>query len=266
MKTTRHHATRFVYVPEIVSANIGSCIALSEAKVNHLSKVLRLQEGTVVFVTDGLGSLFEGTLLRISGCLSIQVKARLRSESKPNEINLVLCLPKNNTADEIVEKAQELGVAKIIPVESSRSIIRIQSSDVAKYLKRWEAIAEHSLEQSEGVWKTKINPPISWNQWLDRCPKSTNTPQRIAFVSEIRHNKPEEHSLKELRSLLSANPKSSTELVIGPEGGFTQTELENLECAGYALACLGHTVLRVETAAIVAITITHYGKLWNASV
>lgn len=258
MSSNRHHAKKRILLPEIAMNQQHGYVPLSGEKKKHLKTVLRLENGAALLATDGQGSLFEASIDYQKGDGAIILNEKILQESKPAEMILCICLPKNSTMDWVVEKAVECDATEIIPVVSSRSVVKPDPKELAKYATRWQSTMDAAMEQSERLWRASIAAPKTWETFLQELAKSAAGELRFSFVSELREDgqkAPLQQSCKKLESAFSANSRAKTVILIGPEGGFSAKEREECVNTGFAELSLGKTVQRVETAVISALTL-----------
>jgi 16S rRNA (uracil1498-N3)-methyltransferase len=212
---------------------------------HYLCRVRRLREGDSLPAQDRLGNEYHISLEELGrhGCrVRVQKKGSSRQAEHEAELTLYQCLPKGTKFDTIVRQAVELGVARIVPVESRYSVPKIQ--DPAGRLDRWRRIAREAVQQSGASGLPDIAPPVS----LADIPGDRQkwAPEGLGFFF---HQSPLETT--SLHGYLSLEPEKIA-LVIGPEGGLAGAETELLREAGFVPAYLGHRVLRTETAPVFA--------------
>ncbi len=252
----RHESKRHIFLPgsdgneAAHSWSVGTRVSMPEEKTAHLRRVLRLEHGQEVLVTDGRGQLY-GAVFEVEGKKGFaQIRGLLRSEKKEHDVTLILGLPKNNTMDWVLEKAVECGASRIVPVETARSVVKVGAERGDKYLKRWGAIAEAAIEQSERLWGVEIAEPVSWNDFLSSY-QAPGHPVRIACFSESREEYEDQRiPLQEFWKAMADCQNRPIEAWIGPEGGFTESERKIIVERGFVPVSLGQQVLRVETAAV----------------
>lgn len=256
-QSSRHHSLRYLYLPNVNSEHFrsGQKLPIDSKKIKHLVHVLRLNEGDQVRVTDGKGSVFLGTLETQKESSFVLLNELHKKEDAPIPLHLVIGLPKNPTMDFVIEKATECGATQITPLVSARSVVRPKEGQ--KYLQRWNVICEGALEQCERSWAPKINAPIDWKMLKELS--KTPLVKKFAFLSEMR-NSTSDGFIDSLKKLNNCYQKP-TALVIGPEGGFDKREQQELVGFGFEAITLGSTVLRVETAAIAALTLVRAAQL-----
>lgn len=203
----------------------------------HIFKVLRKKEGDILNITNGKGYFFKVELLQSNPkhCVA-KVIAVEKKEPLPYYLHLAVAPTKLNDRYEwFLEKATEIGVSEITPIicdHSERKVIKLE---------RFEKKVQSALKQSLKAYLPKINTAISLKEFLKN--QKENTHQKL-----IAHC--EETQKKSLKSLIA--PKSSTVLLIGPEGDFSVNEIELSLAANFKPVSLGNSRLRTETAAIVA--------------
>jgi 16S rRNA (uracil1498-N3)-methyltransferase len=212
-------------------------ILLTSQQQHYLSRVLRLQKGDRFIAMDGIGKWWlaqlEGEEAQILELLSVETEL-------PVSITLMAALPKGNGFDEVVRCCTELGVACIAPVMSDRTLL----NPSPQKLERWQRIASEAAEQSERSFVPTILEPISFNAALS----SFATQQK--YICEGRGNYPHFKNY-----CLHNQGEMSIVIATGPEGGWTEKELDNAIQAGFQPVSLGRRILRAVTAPIVALTL-----------
>ena len=217
---------------------------------HRISKVLRLKVGDSVIVFDGLGKEYRVTLDKIK---NQNIRAAIESMTVINrdpkwEITLLQGLPKFGKMDFIVQKATELGVKRIIPIITDRTIPQLTSQKVKTRIERWQKIAISAAEQSGRTVIPSISTIINFEEGLEEI-KSCEL--KLFFWEEERENK--------LKTILrKINQITSVAVIIGPEGGFTEEEAELAKQFGAISVTLGSQLLRTETAPITALSIFLY--------
>jgi 16S rRNA (uracil1498-N3)-methyltransferase len=229
-----------------------SDIELADDTVRYLRNVLRLGPGDEVLFFDGSGWEYRGVIDRFEDRgSSARIIARQRIPIEiPVRITLAQGLPKGDKMEFIVQKATELGVARIVPFRSSRTIPRRTEERAAKRLERWRRIAAEAAEQCGRGDVPGISGTHSFTEALGAAGAG---PVKILFWEA-------ERSLSIREILKSEETRSAKEffLVVGPEGGLSGEEVEIARQLGFLTASLGQLVLRVETAALAILTIFQY--------
>jgi 16S rRNA (uracil1498-N3)-methyltransferase len=233
---------------------------LARDSASHLAKVLRARAGDELILFNGQGSEFSAVIEAVRGArVTVAVgAARSVDRESPLQITLIQCVPRGDRMDFVVQKATELGVARIVPVLSQRSVVRLDSSQAASKLEHWQAVAVSACEQCGRNRLPQIDVAQPLLNFLGNLPPALPETLRLVLEPEQRDAHPES----------SAPPLASTtikavEFAIGPEGGFAPEELEGFSLCGFARIGLGPRVLRTETAAIAAIVMlqTRFGDM-----
>ncbi|GAB4342855.1 MAG: 16S rRNA (uracil(1498)-N(3))-methyltransferase [Leptolyngbyaceae cyanobacterium] len=216
---------------------------------HYLSRVLRLQEGDRVIVMDGQGYSWLVQLVHPSHAdLQAEILEAIACQTElPIAITLVMALPKGNAFDEVVRQVTELGVSCIAPVISDRTLLHPS----LQKLERWRRIAQEAAEQSERQIVPTIQEPISFQEHLKTLP-TTELSVSPHYLCVTRHTAP--HLLDCLHSL-PLSPLLSLTVAIGPEGGWTEVEVERAIATGYQPVSLGDRILRTVTAPVVALSL-----------
>lgn len=215
----------------------GKVLELSLEDRKYLFNVLRCLPGTKIFVTDGKGQAFLAKILNKKHIEIIETVETCTEE----DFSLILCqgLLKGEKMDMVVQKATELGVKKIIPFVSERSVVKN-----TKKISRWQKIAKEAAEQSGRTVVPEIAEVINFYDLINE------TKAGILFW--------EKETASLLEVLSHFNKKTQIFLFIGPEGGFSLQEVKEAEKKGIFIASLGKRILRAETASIASISIVSF--------
>lgn len=223
---------------------VGDSVILSPGDIHHLVNVMRASVGDTIEIVDQ-GALFFATITSIDP-LDIRVIESKQQGYKRLGITLIYALPKGDKLDLVVQKATELGVDRIVLFQSIRSVVRWNSNDVARKIARLEKIAKQASEQSRRL----SIPPISYYDKIDNALEINDGIKLIASES---------HAGKPPLNVKFA-PYEEVTIIIGPEGGFENCEIDKAKRNGYIEVSLGPTILRTETAAIAALAMLVYMK------
>lgn len=198
-------------------------IGLDSDTEHHLRKVLRLRDGEEVSVTDGAGSWTIGVVVREASTLRLdQVSAVASEPARPRPLTIAVAMPKGDRLDWLVQKVTELGVDRIVLLHAERSVVRWKPERAAGQLERLRRISDEACRQSRRVWRVEIEGPVDASTVL------------ASFAVAEPGGRPID--------------ASDTSIAIGPEGGWTQSELAGASDQVF----LGHNILRTETAAVAA--------------
>ncbi len=227
----------------------GLELALPDAAAYHVARVLRLRPGAPLVLFDGSGADFRAEIVAVEGDrVRVRVGERTAGlRESPLAITLVQAVSRSERMDWTLQKATELGVRRIQPVLSSRSVVRLDERQAAKKLRHWQAIVAGACEQCGRSVVPEVGPPVELGRYLSGSPREG---QRLVLSP----NGP-----ASLAGLPSAARR--VELLIGPEGGLDDAELEAAGRSGFAPVRLGPRVLRTETAGLVALAVLQ--ALWG---
>ena len=224
--------TRRRFIADEVS---GDRAALVGEHADHLSRVLRARVGQEFDIATG-AAVRRG---RITSVKNNRVEFNLGEEvsaASLSDITLVLAIFKFDRMEWAIEKCTELGVARIVPVIAQRTDSHLAAAS-AKRVERWKRIARQASEQSRRTAPPEISDPIKVSEAL-------NVPGAVRILLA----ESEEQTL--LRDVVKPQSDQGIVLAVGPEGGWTEGELQSFQLAGWISASLGNTILRAETAAI----------------
>jgi 16S rRNA (uracil1498-N3)-methyltransferase len=229
-----------------------NAVDLADDTVRYLRNVLRLGPGAEVLFFDGTGWEYRGLIDRIDGREgTARIIARQRIPLDiPVRITLVQGLPKGDKMEFIVQKATELGVARIIPFLSSRTIPRRTEERAARRLERWRRIAAEAAEQCGRGDVPGISETLSFQEALGAAGPGQ---MKILFWEAE-----SDRSIREILKQGEARTAKEFFLVVGPEGGLSGEEVEVARRSGFLTASLGQLVLRVETAPLAILSIFQY--------
>lgn len=225
---------------------IENKIILSKENSHHIQNVLRMRddEDFEVVLDDKvhLVNIYQ----RDKDFLQVDIKDtyEIVNES-PIKINLFQGLPKSDKLELIIQKAVELGVDQISPFSSSRTIVKWDVKKAEKKLKRYEEISHAAAKQSKRGYIPKVNDVIKFEDIAEQMNDSLTI---LAY----------ENDGKSLRQVLKENKYSNVNIIIGPEGGFSETEVDYLAEKGASIVHLGNRILRTETASIALLAMVQY--------
>lgn len=213
---------------------------------NHIKNVLRMKVGDEILISNGK----KGDLCVIEKILEDCIIAKIIESDFLNtnlsiEIYLFQGIPKQDKMELIIQKSVELGVNKIIPVETHRSIVKIEEKKKADKLLRWQAIAESAGKQSKRTLIPSVCPLLNFKQAIDLA----KTLDLVILPYESHKGMASTKDfLKEIRNGMKIG------VIIGPEGGFEESEIEYALNNGVKTISLGKRILRTETASITTLS------------
>jgi len=230
-------------------------LMLKGREAHHAMHVLRIARGESVTILNGNGGEYLCDVLDSHGDV-VTLKARQQSTAPPlpYELTLFQAVPKGKLMETIIQKATELGAARIVPVLSDRVVPNLGDTETAEHkLQKWQLVAIEAIKQSGQPWLPHVEPPSPLKNVL----AGQNKPELCLLASLQPGARHPRHYFDEFRSLHGRSPKTIG-LWIGPEGDFTPAEMAEIKAAGAFPISLGRLVLRVETAAIYAMSVCNY--------
>ena len=233
------------FVPD--AGSDPSVVSIVGSDVNHIRNVLRMKVGDTIVVSNGEDCDF---YCRISSIEAERVLAEIQPEEVEEselsaELVLYQGLPKGDKMELIIQKAVELGAHRIVPVAMKRSVMKLDEKKQQKKIPRWNGISESAAKQSGRRIIPEVTKVYSWKEVL----KEAGTLNLLLVPYEnARGMAATREALQEIQ------PGQTIGIVIGPEGGFERSEIDDLEEIGSRTISLGHRILRTETAGLAALT------------
>lgn len=226
-------------------------IFITGSDAAHIKKVLRMKSGDRIGLFDGRGFEYEARIENLlAESVEVSITKRFLSASEsPVQIIVAQALLKDKKMDILARQLTEIGITKLIPFTSIRSVPRPDKKRLSERRKRWEKIAIEALKQCRRGHVTEIGETITFNDVIkidDECD--------LKIVFWENESKPISDAVQQVhdrhyRKILA---------VLGPEGGFTEKEIEDARACGFVTASLGPRILRAETATVAACTILQY--------
>jgi 16S rRNA (uracil1498-N3)-methyltransferase len=217
---------------------VGARIALPEDVAGHLVRVLRLGAGDAFVLFNGDGRDYDACIVSV-GKKAVEAEIESMREPRnesPLRIVLVQGIARGEKMDWILQKATELGVAGIVPVHAERGEVRLDGERAEKRVRHWRSVVVAACEQSGRARIPEVAAPRPLADALGNLPRS-----RLLLDPEA------------MQSLPSTIGDNACALAIGPEGGWSPTDIATLQAADFIGARLGPRVLRTETAGLAAI-------------
>ena len=223
----------------------NNTFTIKDEQFHYLSNVRRFSVDDEINIFDGLGNCYKGKITSVdkkslSGTI-LSSKTFVKSEV---DISLYTAIPKGERFDWLIEKASEIGVAKIVPVIYSRSVVTNFSTNK---FERYKKISISASSQSWRVDIMEISSPISFTEAVNNVSKDEKALNILPYESE-ENNK----ILNTLQEEKNKNKIKNINIFIGPEGGFDNKEIALALENNFKVVTLGKNILRIETAAIVA--------------
>ena len=223
-------------------------IYIEGSDVNHMKNVLRMRYKEELTVSDGDNLKYRCAVERYEeGRAVLKILERMQSDTElSSRIYLFQGLPKQDKMELIIQKAVELGVYQIIPVSTSRCVVKLDEKKAVKKAERWRQIAVSAAKQVGRGYIPEVVPVISYQEALAQAKKL----DVILIPYEL------ERGMRETRKIIEAiKPGQSIAVFIGPEGGFEKEEVEQALGCGARAVTLGRRILRTETAGLTALSV-----------
>ncbi len=227
----------------------GDSIVVEGPLAHRLAKVLRLRPGDDVLLFDGSG---EDLRVRLDDVTDRRVTASALERvpgprEAPTRVHLFQSITKGERFEWLVEKATELGVARIAPLITARAVVR--TGGEGNRLDRWRRIAIEAAEQCGRSAVPEVEAPLSFGEALAAAPGIVLLPYEAA-----------DHLASNIQAVLQERidqlySEAAVSILIGPEGGLEQAEVEQAQACGAQVVTLGERILRSETAGLVALTL-----------
>jgi len=228
----------------------GTEIEVEGDRARYLGKVLRARVGDPVSVFNGEGPEWPASITRISKTtvgLRLGDSFEAGTES-PLKIHLIQGVSRGDRMDLVVQKATELGVKRITPVLTEYGVVKLNADRAEKRREHWQKIANSACEQSGRTRLPLIDTPLPMKNWFGAKPKNVDA-ELILVPGAV--------------TCLADTPAPATKVcvLIGPEGGFSDSEYQDAEVSGFKAVSLGPRVLRTESAAIATLAVLQ--SLWG---
>ncbi|UXZ53869.1 16S rRNA (uracil(1498)-N(3))-methyltransferase [Halomonas sp. 7T] len=236
-----------LYVPSELA--VGATLTLPEGPARHVTRVLRMGEGAPLMLFDGQGREAGVRLADVSRKhTTVRIEALWQgSGESPLAVHLGQAISKGDRMDYAIQKAVELGVAAITPLYTERGDVRLKGDREEKKLAHWQAVAASACEQCGRAVVPPVYPPIALDEWLVERQEPLRLMLHLATGNAF-----------------NQQPRpDAVALLIGPEGGLSETDVSAAVASGFTPLTLGPRVLRTETAPVVALTLLqhHFGDL-----
>lgn len=225
---------------------VNTHVELTETVFHHWVKVLRAQVGETAILFNGQGGEYEATLSEVNKKSALVLVNSFNADDRTPAFNALLgqVMSKGDRMDYAIQKAVELGVSEIQLLTSERCEMRLKYDRDQKKIEHWQGIAIAACEQCGMNRVPKILAPLSLEKWLE-----TELPETKLVLAP---NKDQVNVLEDATK--------DVVLLIGPEGGLSEAEIESANHVGFLNWCIGERVLRTETAPVVALSILNYHR------
>jgi len=229
-------------------------LRLADREARHAIHVLRLRRGERVAVLDGAGNEFLCEVKNLEReAVQLAVVHQQFVPPLPCQVTLLQAIPKGKLFESIIQKATELGVARIVPILSERVVAQLDEETRPQKADKWRHVAVEAIKQCGSPWLPQIESPVTPKQFLARKEK-IELPLIASLQDDRRHPR---ECFREFQAAHGRMPDSVC-VWIGPEGDFTPAEINAIKTEGALPITLGRLVLRSETAAVYCLSILNY--------
>jgi 16S rRNA (uracil1498-N3)-methyltransferase len=230
---------------------VGSVVEVEGDEAHHAVAVRRLRVGEPVMLTDGLGRSVTGHVASTGKrVFTVTVDSVADLPAPSPSVTVVQAIPKGDRAELAVEVLTEIGVQRIIPWAAARSVAVWKGERADKQLARWRSTAREAAKQARRSWFPEVTDPAT-------------TERVIALIAESDLTVVLHEAERSTLGLLADAVDESVVVVVGPEGGLTDAEVEAFAAAGAHVVRLGAEVLRTSTAGVAALSVLNTTTRWR---
>lgn len=223
-------------------------ITITGSDVNHIKNVLRMRVGETILVSDGKDREYECRIYELSEETIIAKIEDVKGSARELPVNVTLfqALPKSDKMEIIIQKMVELGVSEIVPVKTSRCVVKIDDKKAEKKTERWNTISLSAAKQSKRGVVPTVSKPVSLKMAIELAKEMDiilipyENAKDMSYTREV---------LKKIKTGMKVG------IFIGPEGGFAPEEVELVKSAGAYEITLGKRILRTETAGMMLMSV-----------
>jgi 16S rRNA (uracil1498-N3)-methyltransferase len=227
-------------------------ISLHGTEARYLMKSIRIKSGESILIGNGKGMRYEATVTSVEPDeVSARIESRTRIERERPALTLIQALSRTQQMDETIARAAEVGTQRVVPFVAPRSPAT-SSEKLESRMERWKRVAREASKVARRAWPLEVENMVAW-------------PPDISVLSRQELNVVlwEEERSTDFAKVLPAETPATVGILVGPEGGFSETEVRLLEGLGCVKASMGDLIFRTETAGSYAVMIVryHYGIL-----
>lgn len=241
---------RRFFVDEITP--VHGTMAIQGAEARHIFNVLRMKQGDPLILFDGKGQRFQARITSV-GHKEVQVALERPLEPPPQSpVDITLCqaLLKSRGMDDIIRRTSELGVNRIIPFTSQRTVVRMDSKKASTRVEHWRTITRDAAKQSDRGTPAEIAAISPLGDMLAGL--ADEDASKVVLW--------EQEQTRDLKALLSSGTPAGGKCIgiVGPEGGFSEEEIRTARDTGFQTVSMGNRILRAGTAALTLVGIIQY--------
>lgn len=229
-------------------------LTLAGREAHHALRVLRVRRGDRITILDGAGTDFACEVESFDrDKVHLAIVEQRKAAPLPCQITLLQALPKAKLIESIIQKATELGVARVVPLLTERVVSDLDEKHAGRKAEKWQQVAIEAVKQCGMPWLPRVEAPVSPADFLARK-ESFELPLLASLHPGAQHPRV---YFRNFEAQHGRRPNSAC-VWVGPEGDFTPQEIETITAAGALPITLGNLVLRVETAATYCLSIINY--------
>jgi 16S rRNA (uracil1498-N3)-methyltransferase len=231
-------------------------VTIAGEDARHIGRVMRSKPGDKLIVSDGISRevLAEITIIEPQQVTAAIIEELAASGEPWLQVTVAQSLPKGDKMETVIQKCTEIGAASFLPFLSERTVVQYDSKKEEKRLTRWQKIAKEAAEQAHRSKIPTVELPVKWDKLLVELKNY----DLVCLCYEKEDGRQLRDVLKPFVIGLTPERTVKVAVVVGPEGGFTEAEVEEAEAAGAVSVGLGRRILRTETAAMAALTCIMY--------
>ncbi|GAB1255697.1 16S rRNA (uracil(1498)-N(3))-methyltransferase [Aurantivibrio plasticivorans] len=221
---------------------VGATVAANKETAHYVATVLRIDVGREAVLFNGTGGEYSARVITASKkTVEFELLEFMGCDiESPLHTQLAIGISKGDRMDWVVQKSTELGATAIQPIYTERTEVKFKAVRLEKKLRHWQQIIINACEQSHRTAVPKLHTPLSFNDYLAQCDGES----KLIL---------DPHNAQSLDSFEKA--PASVSLLVGPEGGFSEEEVNQSHDQGFTSWCLGPRILRTETAPIAALSV-----------
>ncbi len=227
----------------------GDIVYIRDSDARHIRQVLRMVPGERLTVCDGAGMDYHGHIDAIDKDMIIVkiTESEVNRTEPPVEITLYQGIPKSDKMDYIIQKCTELGIRKIVPVLTERTVVKLSADNSGPKITRWRRIAAEAAKQCQRGRIPDIAEPCGFAVSVEQASR-----EGMAIIPY------ENEKSTGIKSIVDRYRDGGISILIGPEGGFSEREIGFAVESGIIPVTLGPRILRTETAGVAALTVLMY--------
>lgn len=231
-------------------------VTITGEDAHHIGKVMRSRPGDEFIVSDGVSRDALVKLVSVESQMVLaEIVERLERTGEPwIKVTLVQSLPKGDKMETVIQKCTEIGATGFLPFISERTVVQYDGKKEEKRIARWRKIAKEAAEQSHRSVIPAVEAPVSWKELL----RQLHDYDLVCICYEKEDGSALRDVLRPLVESKAGTKECRIAVIVGPEGGFSEREIQEAEEAGAVSTSLGRRILRTETAGMVALTCIMY--------